>query len=257
MQDLYKIFLSSFKKERKHSTSLLTSTVIAAINEIVIKIKKIVEDEPDTNEVRDFMSFIGHDKIATSDTVFEKWIFEGVEPAPGKENPGNKKVNIFVGRFQPFTLGHLKVLESVYKKNNLPVVICLVRGGKADPERTPFDHDMQLNMLGKISKSYKFVESVVTIPSAFIEEIINTLRPTYEPVLWATGTDRYSSYKAMIKKYSSDLNIIGMDVFEISRTDEDVSASAVRNALKIDDKKAFNKKDQLIYVIADKLILAP
>tara|TARA_R110001592_G_scaffold222901_1_gene478224 strand:+ start:4564 stop:7821 length:3258 start_codon:yes stop_codon:yes gene_type:complete len=239
MQDLYKIFLGSFKKERKHSTALLTDTVIASINELVSKIKGIIEDEPEANEVKDFMSFLGHDKIATSDTVFEQLIFEGVEPAPGKENPGNKKVNIFVGRFQPFTTGHLKALESVYKKNRLPVVICLVKGKKSGGG--PFDMDMQLSMLRLITKSYKFIESVVVISTGFIEDIINELRPVYEPVLWATGTDRYSSYKSMIKRYASDLNITDLDIFEIPRGDEDVSATKVRAALGIDDKETFLK----------------
>ena len=239
MQDLYKIFLGSFKKQRKHSTALLTDTVISAINELVSKIKSIIDDEPDTNEVRDFMSFLGHDKIATSDTVFEQLIFEGVTPAPGKENPGNKKVNIFVGRFQPFTTGHLKALESVYKKNRLPVVVCLVKGKKSGGG--PFDMDIQLGMLRLITKSYKFIESVVVIPSGFIEDIINELRPVYEPVLWATGTDRYSSYKSMIKRYATDLNIQDLDIFEIPRGDDDVSATKVRAALEIDDKETFKE----------------
>ena len=237
MQDLYKIFLGSFKKERKHTTSLLTDTVIAAINEIVTKIKEIIEDKPEANEVKDFISFLGHDKIASSDTVFEQWIFEGVEPAPGKENPGNEKVNIFVGRFQPFTTGHLKALEAVYKKNRLPVVVCLVKGKKSSG---PFDEDLQMSMLSKIQKSYKFIRAAVVIPTGFIEDIINALRPTYEPVLWATGTDRYNSYKAMIKKYAADLNS-SIEMFEIPRGDEDVSATKVRAALKIDDKATFLK----------------
>lgn len=46
---------------------------------------------------------------------------------PHKEQ-GKKKVNMFVGRFQPFTLGHVKVFEKMYKENGLPVVVFLVRG---------------------------------------------------------------------------------------------------------------------------------
>ena len=34
---------------------------------------------------------------------------------PHKEQ-GKKKVNLFVGRFQPFTLGHAKVIETIYKE---------------------------------------------------------------------------------------------------------------------------------------------
>ena len=40
---------------------------------------------------------------------------------PHKEK-GKKPVNMFVGRFQPFTLGHVKVFEKMYKENGLPVI---------------------------------------------------------------------------------------------------------------------------------------
>ena len=68
---------------------------------------------------------------------------------PHKEK-GKKPVNMFVGRFQPFTLGHVKVFEKMYKENGLPVVVYMVRGGKADPEKRPFDEDMQQAMFAKM-----------------------------------------------------------------------------------------------------------
>jgi len=69
-------------------------------------------------------------------------------------------------------------------------------------------------------------------------------RPAYEPVMWGYGTDRKKSYGAMIDKQSYR-DQLGVDPdfkgYEIFRTDDNISASKVRNALKIDDEKTFKK----------------
>ena len=37
-----------------------------------------------------------------------------------------KKVNIVVGRFQPFTAGHYACITTAKKLRNLPTVICII-----------------------------------------------------------------------------------------------------------------------------------
>lgn len=155
---------------------------------------------------------------------------------------GNKKVNIFVGRFQPFTLGHVKVFEEMHKENGLPVVVLLVRGKKIDKEKSPFDEDIQIKMFEDIKNEYPFLEAVYVINTAAIDLIFNTLRPTYEPVLWGYGTDRKKSYDYQIEneKYREVLNVLDdFHGFEIKRSDEDISASKVRQALLLDDENLY------------------
>ena len=69
-------------------------------------------------------------------------------------------------------------------------------------------------------------------------------RPAYEPMMWGYGTDRKKAYGAMINKqsYRDDLGVDpSFKGYEIPRTGENISASKVRNALKIDDEKSFKK----------------
>ena len=162
---------------------------------------------------------------------------------PHKEK-GKKPVNMFVGRFQPFTLGHVKVFEKMYKENGLPVVVYMVRGGKPDPEKRPFDEEMQQAMFSKMKKQYPFLEASFVVPNGAIDTMFAAARPAYEPMMWGYGTDRKKSYGAMINKQSYR-DELGVDPsfkgFEIKRGAENISASKVRNALKIDDEKTFKK----------------
>ena len=151
---------------------------------------------------------------------------------------------MFVGRFQPFTLGHVKVFEKMYKENGKPVVVFLVRGKNNDPEKRPFDEEMQQAMFAKMAKQYPFLETAIVVPNGSIDTMFAAARPAYEPVMWGYGTDRKKSYGAMIDKQSYR-DQLGVDPdfkgYEIFRTDDNISASKVRNALKIDDEKTFKK----------------
>jgi cytidyltransferase-like protein len=157
---------------------------------------------------------------------------------------GKKPVNMFVGRFQPFTLGHVKVFEKMYKENGLPVVVFLVRGKNNDPEKRPFDEEMQQAMFAKMAKQYPFLETAIVVPNGAIDTMFAAARPAYEPMMWGYGTDRKKSYGAMINKQSYR-DQLGVDPqfkgYEIFRTDDNISASKVRNAIKIDDEKTFKK----------------
>ena len=158
------------------------------------------------------------------------------------KDPGKKKVNFMIGRFQPPTLGHIKVFEELHKKNGLPVMIMLVRAKKKNPDKIPFEDSLIEKMFDDIMKSYKYIEGYRTITTAGIDTIFNQLRPKYEGVLWGSGTDRVKSYDTQIQRYRKELNA-GDDlaIYEIKRGDEDISASKVREALKDNDEKVFNK----------------
>ena len=162
---------------------------------------------------------------------------------PHKEK-GKKPVNIFVGRFQPFTLGHVKVFQKMHKENGYPVVVYMVRGSKPDPEKRPFDEDIQQAMFAKMKKQYPFLEASYVVPNGAIDTLYSAARPAYEPMMWGYGTDRKKAYNGMIDKqeYRDQLGVHpDFKGFEIKRGDENISASKVRNALKIDDEKTFKQ----------------
>jgi phosphopantetheine adenylyltransferase len=238
LNDLFKIIISSFRRYRKNTTPILTQQIVDTLNGIIEKIQKKVEIVPEENQILDFNNYLKRSQIENVASVFESIINEALKLNTTEQ--GSKKVNIFAGRFQPFTEGHMKVVEQLYKENGLPTFILIVRGGKADPTKNPFDEDTQLAMIGAIQSN--MIEGAAVINTAGIDTIYNAVRPAYEPVLWGAGTDRLKAYKYQIDKYKEELNAVPeLDAFEIKRSDEDISATKVREALKIDDEATFKR----------------
>jgi len=241
LAELFKIVLSSFRYKREKTTDILTEDMLAQMNEIVDNINKQVNADLDESEVLDFNTFKKWDIIKQN--KFDIEINEALKvryPDHGKE-----KVNMFVGRFQPFTLGHAKVLQSLHDANGLPVVVFLVKSKTAKKEdafKRPYDERMQMQMFKAVQKEYKFLKDIITVPFAAIDTLFNELRPKYEPVLWGTGSDRIDSYSGQAYKetYREQLNVLPeFGMHEIHRTDDNISATKVRNAMIDDDYKAF------------------
>ena len=70
-----------------------------------------------------------------------------------------KKVNIVVGRFQPFTKGHYSCVNAAKRVKGLPTVICMINvpEGKVD-KRHPFPSDMLINLYGNLFKNNRISE---------------------------------------------------------------------------------------------------
>lgn len=241
LAELYKIILGSLRKKRTKETSIITGLVFTQINEIIDKIEqKIFVESTDENHVHDFKNYIVHDKVANSQKITEALKID--YPEQGKE-----KVNIFVGRFQPFTLGHVKVLETLNKQNGYPVIVFLVKSKtvkKEDAVKRPYDVETQIEMFNNVQSEYKFLKQVIVVPSAAIDVMFNELRPNFEPVLWGTGTDRMKAYGYMVNndKYREDLGVLPeFGLYEIQRGDDDISATKVRQTLIDGNSKEFDK----------------
>ena len=242
LAELFKIVLSSFRYEREKTTDILTEDMIAQMNEIVAKINKQVNADLDEAEVLDFTTFKKWDIIQQN-----KFSLEVNEALKVKyPDHGREKVNIFVGRFQPFTLGHAKVVETIHKQNGYPVVILLVKAKnkkKEDAFKRPYDEDTQVAMINSLKSKYP-IEEVFVIPTGGIDTMFNAMRPKYEPVLWGTGSDRMKTYGYQVDKqeYRDDLGVRDdFGLFEIPRTGKDISATEVRNAMLDGDEKLFKK----------------
>jgi len=239
--ELFKIVIGSFNKKKIKESSLLNQTMIEQLNSIIDDIDaKVYVENTDENAVHHFNNFLLHNKIKGTKTDLNEAL-----KVDYKEQ-GLQKVNMFVGRFQPFTLGHAKVLESLYNENKLPVVVFLVKAAKEkkdDAVKRPYDVDTQIEMFELVKRQYKFLENIFVVPSAGIDILFNTLRPQYEPVLWGTGSDRLKAYSYMANsdKYRDELGVLpDFGMFEIKRGDDDISATKVREALEKGDQKTFN-----------------
>lgn len=155
-----------------------------------------------------------------------------------------KKVNITIGRFQPFTVGHMKCVERAWNELGIPTIVCMinVKDEKVD-EKHPFPTSLILPLYNDAFKKEEKIEKFVLVSSADIVKIGEMLyKEGYEIASWSCGTDRIDSYTKMASKYSEQAHLSDdFKMLEIKRSDEDISATKVRQALLDDDKKFFDK----------------
>jgi len=175
------------------------------------------------------------------------------------KNNNNTEVCLFIGRFQPFTLGHLKCCQTVYKQRKLKSVILIINTTKAD-KKHPFLTKDLMNTYKKMAHNYDCIEDVLLVSNADIVKNTEICRENgYEPVAWVCGTDRVNDYKEMVNKYAEKIDLTpNFDVFEIPRTGDDISATKCREALIEGDQKKFDsmvpKEVSNIYYKLKKLI---
>jgi cytidyltransferase-like protein len=240
LSELFKITLGSFRKKRNKETDLINADLMNNINSIIEKIDSLIMAETSENDVQSFNQYLLNKKISTQ--------VSPITEALKVDYPehGKKLVNMFVGRFQPFTLGHAKVVETIHKQNGHPVVILLVKAKnkkKEDAFKRPYDEDTQVAMINSLKSKYP-IEEVFVIPTGGIDTMFNAMRPKYEPVLWGTGSDRMKTYGYQVDKqeYRDDLGVRDdFGLFEIPRTGKNISATQVRNAMLDGDEKLFKK----------------
>ena len=240
LAELFKITLGSFRKKRSKESDIINAEMLEHLNQIVETIdKKVFVENTDENSIYDFNNFILHNKVKTSVNLNEALKVDHPEQ-------GGELVNMFVGRFQPFTLGHAKVLETIHKENGYPVVVLLVKAKnkkKEDAFKRPYDESTQVAMINSLKSKYP-IEEVFVIPTGGIDTMFNAMRPNYEPVLWGTGSDRMKTYGFQVNKdtYREDLGVRpDFGLYEIPRTGKNISATQVRNAMLDGDEKLFKK----------------
>lgn len=155
-----------------------------------------------------------------------------------------KKVNIIIGRFQPFTNGHMKCIEEAWNKTNMPTVICMIntKDDKVD-ERKPFPSSLTLPIYNEFFKNNKMISEIILVNSADIVKISEELKKyDYKICSWTCGPDRYKDYNRMSINYHEQADLSDdFQLIEVQRGDDDISATKVRNALLNDDEKTFNK----------------
>lgn len=203
--EIYKILLNFFRKVRKKSSAgFFTSDMISQLNLIVSKIKNIIMgDAVYEGLFPSFSQFIGSpsDYFALSEVEYAKKATELKDPI---------KVNLLIGSFQPVTLGHIKAAESLKAKNGHKTIFVAI---KADHQskKSPFTLATTRLMLNKVQQEHPtLIEGTRIISSGQLAEIIKTLRPDYEPILWGTTERRMKDYAIQmdyIKKRDVPLRI--------------------------------------------------
>jgi len=273
LKKLFKIMLASFKKKRRKVAGIFTKEVINQFNLTVDNInahlrvdqpvlKESVlplfsefisqrgpdaEDEDsdeDDYEEEDLPIFPDEEDLdvqTLSDTV--KDAEEGDESGTenNKKRKTGKKVNMIVGRFQPFHNGHLEMIEELYAANKRPVVLVAVHPGHNRSGMSPFSVSTIRTMLGNIKAESKGkVCDYRVISRGFIGDIVSALRPEYEPVIWGVGPDRVDGYTKQLElnyKKKNELNLL--EDFIIMETKRYMKGSDVRKCVEDDRFGAF------------------
>lgn len=153
-----------------------------------------------------------------------------------------KQVNIIIGRFQPITKGHMKCIEMMYNKLHIPTIIVMVESRHID-QRHPFVTEELIPIYKKMFRSNPMILDVTTAKSANIVEIGDDLyNMGYQIRSLVCGTDRYPAYHKMTTKYHDDALLSDdFELFEVERTDDDISATKLRNAIQAGNFSEFKK----------------
>lgn len=153
-----------------------------------------------------------------------------------------QKVNIIIGRFQPFTYGHLKCIQNIYQEKHLKTVMLMI--DTINPSiKNPYKSSLLLPIYNEALRDYKEIEGIILIKNANIITISEELNKYgYQISSWVCGTDRYKSYKRMSENYGKQANLSeDFTITEIQRTSDDISATEARRMIKEGDIQGFSK----------------
>lgn len=145
------------------------------------------------------------------------------------------KCELFLGRLQPFHNGHKKIIEGM--KN--PIVV-LVKGkvSGTDTEKNPLDEEYQKKLLKMV-----FPDLDVSVsPNGFLPGILGYLRKQGKEVVKVyAGADRIASYQDAVDKANAKMPEDQRYHVTFKETERVTSATAVRDAIKNNNKEEFKK----------------
>ena len=271
-ESLYKLILNSFRKIKTRSSGIVTSGMIEQLNLLIQDIKDYIKKEKSKVNESDFISFSDFKKEFIPNVDY---IQEENEESESSENPffsydefinkletidnqtsndndsltekvpvDPKSVNVLIGRFQPFHLGHLKMAKKLKEKNNLPSFVVVVYPGHNKSGKSPFNERIiKQYMEAVIKDNPDDLVDFIVVDRGIVGSIINKLVGMgLEPHLIASGDDRKDYYEKQIEyiKRSDLIDNLPKD-FGLEVTPRFTSATEVRDKLKNEDFAALKK----------------
>lgn len=173
----------------------------------------------------------------------------------------NNTIRVCLGRFQPFTKGHLKMVT--YKTgdkdiDNQKTIIFVVSTPKAKVNaRHPFDDDLMRQEFDILKRQYQdAIEDIIYVKSADIVKWGSELvKRNLQASVWLTGSDEFKMYNGMAKKiddyqkrfpeckggYADGFHVVEIERSENKDFESSISGTKVRQTLKDNDKDTFTK----------------
>ena len=157
-------------------------------------------------------------------------------------NENNQKVNIVIGKFQPFNNGHLKMCTRLKKENNLPVFLCVVHPGSEPGSKYPFSEDLIKKSIGALtSENNKLFAGYEMIPSNLLEDALNAVVKHANPASICIGERDFENMILQREWVRNKYDLEGGDI-EIYKTPQWSNNNDIRTYIKDGDFQQFKSK---------------
>jgi cytidyltransferase-like protein len=162
------------------------------------------------------------------------------------ENSTRNEFALVVGRFQPFTNGHLKIINELYQKTQSNIIIGIVEGKKSsqDKVKNPLDYGQRAQLITQALNQENIPFIIMKFENGYLPSIIETINKNVNKVnkvYMGCGTDRCSTYTRLLDKIKKELPDFNYELVEISRDDASISATKIRDALKSDNYEFYKQ----------------
>jgi nicotinamide mononucleotide adenylyltransferase len=228
-EDLFKLILSAFRKLKKKPGGFFTSGAIQQFNILVREIseylnspvqivesgiptfeqfrrvnKTILLEEAEEPEEEEDVITDPHSSDNDEKELLSKIEGDLKKEIPEQEESSKKKVNLVIGKFQPFHNGNLKMIQRTKKENMYPVVLSVVK-----PREGSSKFFIPLDTIKKMMSSLQtefpdLIEDIIYVGDDLLETSMKALGEKYD-VLGITSTkEKFENYvlqkKALVRK---------------------------------------------------------
>ena len=169
------------------------------------------------------------------------------KPEEEGEDKGDNPITIAFGRFNPPTIGHLKLLQAAEKAaagGELKIYPSRTQDGK----KNPLDPDMKVSYMKKLFPDFKDTIINDSEMKSIFDVLTTASDDGYKSVNIIVGADRQAEFENLATKYNGDLyDFENIRVISAGVRDSDaegvegMSASKMRKAVADDDFDAFKR----------------
>lgn len=276
-ETLLKIILSAFRKLKKKPHGFFTEGVIEQFNLLIRDIADHINSrKKEIFESKDIPSFIQFKKSFSEFQIInesEDQEEDITEEDPGDTNPKDSEgtneffsyddfkkviktskekrkigkinegisenVNLILGKFQPFSNGHLKMSISAKKQNDCPSVLCITHPGVRS-SRYPFSRETIEKMVNCVREEFPdLIKDYYFIEGTSMEEAISNLPDIYSPSSICVGEKNYDNVYLQ-RNWAKESGITDLDI-KIFKTPTWNSGKEIRGLIKNDNFASFKK----------------
>jgi len=157
-------------------------------------------------------------------------------------NENNQKVNLVIGKFQPFNNGHFKMCSRVKKENDLPIFLCVIHSGAGSCSKYPFSEDLIKKSIGTlVSENPDLFFGYDMIDSDLLEDALNCVVKQANPVSVCVGEKDFRNMALQREWIREKYDLEGGDI-DIYKTPQWSDNKDVRSCIKNGDFQQFKSK---------------